>query len=187
VHQRAYPRPLQLTYETPPRVRPGGDTYPRRMVHDHEVAHSRGAGEHGIQERIYSTQRLPWSFCAPGRAQPSQASCEYEVTGGYDGHTDNDQGATESCEEGPFWTEDMQDVPSGGDLAVPGTLGEKLVFQGTVKNLKGEPVKGAKAEVWQADGDGFYDIQYPDRKTPNDRGRVIARDDGTMMVSRITT
>jgi protocatechuate 3,4-dioxygenase beta subunit len=90
------------------------------------------------------------------------------------------QGATDSCEEGPFFTTDSADVPSGGDLAAPGTVGEKLVFEGTIKNLQGEPVKGATAEVWQADGDGLYDIQYPDRAGPNDRGRVHARADGTL-------
>ena len=32
---------------------------------------------------------------------------------------------------------------------------------------------------WQADGDGVYDIQYPDRDEPNDRGKIIANPDGT--------
>ena len=32
---------------------------------------------------------------------------------------------------------------------------------------------------WQADGDGIYDVQYPDRPEVNDRGRIIAEADGT--------
>ena len=36
-----------------------------------------------------------------------------------------------------------------------------------------------KAEVWQADGDGIYDVQYPDRPEANDRARIVAEQDGT--------
>ena len=33
---------------------------------------------------------------------------------------------------------------------------------------------------WQADGDGIYDVQYPDSKEVNDRGKILAKDDGTV-------
>lgn len=71
-----------------------------------------------------------------------------------------------------------------------------MYFIGTVKNVKGEGLKGATVDVvstgsssmtvedphhfdqWQADGDGVYDIQYPDREEPNDRGKILANPDG---------
>ncbi|KZT60312.1 aromatic compound dioxygenase [Calocera cornea HHB12733] len=87
-------------------------------------------------------------------------------------------GATESCEEGPFFTVDAPELPSGTSLVKDGTLGEAMYFESTVKNLQGEPIKGAKLEVWQADGDGLYDVQYPDRQEANNRARILATDDG---------
>ena len=70
-----------------------------------------------------------------------------------------------------------------------------MYFSGTVKNLAGEAVKDATVDIvralcspcdvrshscqWQADGDGVYDIQYPDREEPNDRGKILANPDGT--------
>ncbi|OBZ68135.1 Hydroxyquinol 1,2-dioxygenase [Grifola frondosa] len=88
-------------------------------------------------------------------------------------------GCTESCEPGPFYTEDAPEIPSGSSLAKAGTTGEAMFFSGTVKNLKGEGIKGARIDVWQADGDGIYDVQYPGRTEPNDRGRIVASPDGS--------
>ncbi|KAI0930370.1 hypothetical protein AcV5_007104 [Taiwanofungus camphoratus] len=88
-------------------------------------------------------------------------------------------GCTDSCEEGPFYQPDAPEVPSGSSLAKTGTIGEVMFFNGVIKNTKGEGVKGAKVDVWQADGDGIYDVQYPGREEANDRGKIIAETDGT--------
>ncbi|KAH9942311.1 aromatic compound dioxygenase [Epithele typhae] len=89
-------------------------------------------------------------------------------------------GCTDGCEEGPFWTKDAPTVPSGSSLAKKGTTGESMYFAGTIKNLQGEVVKGATAtSQWQADGDGLYDVQYPNREEANDRGTIVANPDGT--------
>ncbi|EIM87807.1 aromatic compound dioxygenase [Stereum hirsutum FP-91666 SS1] len=88
------------------------------------------------------------------------------------------EGCTLSCEPGPFWTTDAPLVPSGSLLAKPSTEGEPLFFSATVKNTKGEPIEGVIAEVWQADGEGAYDVQDPNRDGADDRGRIIAQKDG---------
>jgi len=88
-------------------------------------------------------------------------------------------GCTDSCEAGPFYTEDAPEVPSGVSLAKSGTTGEAMFFSGSVVNTKGQGIRGAKIDVWQADGDGVYDVQYPDRDEPNDRGKIVAESDGT--------
>jgi len=88
-------------------------------------------------------------------------------------------GCTESCEPGPFFTNDAPELPSGSTLAKSGTHGEPMFFTASVKNTKGQGIPGAKAEVWQADGDGIYDVQYPDRTEANDRGRIVAEPNGT--------
>ncbi|KAF8584932.1 aromatic compound dioxygenase [Ramaria rubella] len=89
-------------------------------------------------------------------------------------------GCTDSCEAGPFVTDDAPELPSGSSIVGPDTPGERMFFHATVKNLKGEGISGAKAEVWQADGDGLYDVQYPNRNNgvPDDRGRIVAEPNG---------
>ncbi|KAH9949615.1 aromatic compound dioxygenase [Amylocystis lapponica] len=87
-------------------------------------------------------------------------------------------GCTDSCEPGPFYLEGARELPSGSSLAKKGTKGEAMFFSGTVKNTQGQGIKGAKIDVWQADGDGIYDVQYPDREEDNDRGKITAEPDG---------
>ncbi|EJD02993.1 aromatic compound dioxygenase [Fomitiporia mediterranea MF3/22] len=87
-------------------------------------------------------------------------------------------GCTDGCEPGPFYTTDAPEIPSGSSVAIPGTAGELLYFSATVKNTKGEEIQGVKAEMWQADGDGLYDVQYPGRPDINDRARIIAESNG---------
>lgn len=88
-------------------------------------------------------------------------------------------GCTDSCEAGPFYVPNAPEVPSGASLAKAGTTGEAMFFNGTVKNTKGQGIRGAKIDVWQADGDGIYDVQYPGTTEANDRGKIVAEDDGT--------
>ena len=44
--------------------------------------------------------------------------------------------------------------------------------------MDGEPIAGARIEVWQADEDGFYDVQYADLDEPRGRGHLSTDDDG---------
>jgi hydroxyquinol 1,2-dioxygenase len=69
--------------------------------------------------------------------------------------------ATEATVFGPFFVADSPAVALGGDIAA-GASGEPCWVEGTVTGTGGEPVPGARIEVWQADADGFYDVQYDD-------------------------
>ncbi len=71
--------------------------------------------------------------------------------------------ATEATVVGPFFTEDAPHVPLGGDLA-GGAPGEPCWVEGTVTDTEGRPLAGARIEVWEADADGFYDVQYDDAR-----------------------
>jgi hydroxyquinol 1,2-dioxygenase len=75
--------------------------------------------------------------------------------------------ATEATVVGPFFTEGSPRIDNGGDLAF-GAEGQPCWVEGTVTDADGKPVPGARIEVWEADDDGFYDVQYDD-------GRVAAR------------
>jgi hydroxyquinol 1,2-dioxygenase len=75
--------------------------------------------------------------------------------------------ATEATVFGPFFVEGSPHVGLGGDVAA-GAPGEPCWVEGTVTDTSGLPVAAALLEVWEADADGRYDVQYAD-------GRVAGR------------
>jgi len=75
--------------------------------------------------------------------------------------------ATEATVFGPFFAEGSPEIQPGGDIAA-GAPGEPCWVEGTVTDTSGQPVPDALIEVWEADQDGLYDVQYSD-------GRVAAR------------
>jgi hydroxyquinol 1,2-dioxygenase len=75
--------------------------------------------------------------------------------------------ATEATVFGPFFVDDAPLVELGGDIA-SGATGEPAWVEGTVRSTTGEPIPGARIEVWEADEDGFYDVQYGDDRIPHD-------------------
>ena len=75
--------------------------------------------------------------------------------------------ATEATVFGPFFVEGSPEIQLGGDIAA-GAPGEPCWVEGTVTDTSGKPVPNALIEVWEADQDGLYDVQYSD-------GRVAAR------------
>jgi hydroxyquinol 1,2-dioxygenase len=50
-------------------------------------------------------------------------------------------------------------VPLGGDIT-GGAKGRPCHVAGTVRGTDETPVPNARIEVWEADEDGFYDVQY---------------------------
>jgi catechol 1,2-dioxygenase len=57
--------------------------------------------------------------------------------------------------------------------------GEPCVVSGRVLSRDGTPLPGALLDVWQADGNGFYDVQRPDVQPPgNGRGLFTADAEG---------
>ena len=85
--------------------------------------------------------------------------------------------ATESTVLGPFFVEGAPDMPMGANIAKPDTPGAPCAVGGTVRDMKGKPVAGALMDVWEAQGDGFYDVQKPDGL--NARARFRTGADGT--------
>lgn len=71
------------------------------------------------------------------------------------------ENATESTVFGPFFLEDAPEIALGGDIA-GGAQGQHAWVEGTVTDTDGQPVAGARIEVWECDEDGFYDVQYGD-------------------------
>jgi len=68
-------------------------------------------------------------------------------------------GATESTVFGPFFVDGAPEVPLGGDIS-RGAKGIPCYVAGTVRSVDGSALPGARIDVWEADEDGFYDVQY---------------------------
>jgi len=86
------------------------------------------------------------------------------------------RGATEATVLGPFFVEDAPEVELGGDLSF-GAPGEPCWVEGRVTGTDGTPLAEARIEVWEADRDGRYDVQY-DASARAARGRLYADADG---------
>ena len=85
-------------------------------------------------------------------------------------------GATESTVTGPFFVQGAPEIPLGGTIAGPNTPGEPALVSGSVKTSAGKPIAGAVLDVWQASGEGFYDVQQAGGT--NLRGKVKADENG---------
>jgi hydroxyquinol 1,2-dioxygenase len=92
--------------------------------------------------------------------------------------------ATEATVFGPFFVEGSPDVGLGGDVA-GGAPGEPCWVSGTVRDTDGAPVAGALVEVWEADSDGQYDVQYGDDRVAG-RGHLHTDDQGRYRFWAIT-
>ncbi|GAB3200041.1 hydroxyquinol 1,2-dioxygenase [Geodermatophilus arenarius] len=85
---------------------------------------------------------------------------------------------TESTVLGPFHQVESPERQLGDDIALDGK-GAPCLVSGRVTGPDGEPLAGATVDVWQANADGFYDVQQPDVQPPgNLRGLFTADDDG---------
>lgn len=84
--------------------------------------------------------------------------------------------ATEATVFGPFFVQDAPEIPNGGDIA-GGAAGQPCWVEGTVTDTGGRPVAGARIEVWEADEDGFYDVQYTDQRVAG-RAHLFADENG---------
>lgn len=84
--------------------------------------------------------------------------------------------ATEATVFGPFFVEDAPEIAQGGDIS-GAAAGQPCWVEGTVRDADGNSVPGARIEVWEADEDGLYDVQYPDRRVAG-RAHLYADDQG---------
>lgn len=83
------------------------------------------------------------------------------------------KGITEATVFGPFHVGGAPQYQLGDDIA-NGAPGEVLYVTATVRSADGSPISNASVDTWQADEDGFYDVQVPGAPL---RGRGILRTD----------
>jgi catechol 1,2-dioxygenase len=67
-------------------------------------------------------------------------------------------GETESTVLGPFHVSNAPCYANGANICLDGK-GAPLWVEGRVRDVDGKPIAGATLDVWQANEDGFYDVQ----------------------------
>ncbi|MFH9008187.1 intradiol ring-cleavage dioxygenase [Streptomyces afghaniensis] len=86
--------------------------------------------------------------------------------------------ATESTVLGPFHMVESPPREPGDLIALDGK-GEQCLVTGRVTNEKGDPIANATVDVWQANAEGFYDVQQPGiQPERNLRGLFTTDDNG---------
>jgi catechol 1,2-dioxygenase len=67
-------------------------------------------------------------------------------------------GASESTVLGPFHVVGAPTLPMGANICLDGK-GEDMLVRGRILDTDGRPIDGAVIDVWQANDEGFYDVQ----------------------------
>jgi len=67
-------------------------------------------------------------------------------------------GASESTVLGPFHVANAPELPMGANICLD-RKGEQMAIFGRVVDTEGKPIAGAVLDVWQANDEGFYDVQ----------------------------
>lgn len=87
-------------------------------------------------------------------------------------------GRTEATVLGPFHIEGAPNMAMGDNICRDGK-GEPCVVSGTVHDFNGAAVEGAVLDVWQTNGEGFYDVQQPNGPyDENMRAKFVTGADG---------
>ncbi|MCE5973145.1 6-chlorohydroxyquinol-1,2-dioxygenase [Sinirhodobacter sp. WL0062] len=87
-------------------------------------------------------------------------------------------GATENTVFGPFHVAGAPERKMGDTICLDGK-GDSCLFEGRVIDLHGNPIEGARVDVWSDNAEGFYDVQQPGIQPKwNNRGIFVTGADG---------
>lgn len=67
-------------------------------------------------------------------------------------------GASETTVLGPFHVEDVPELPMGSEICLD-QKGAPILVKGRITGTDGQLIANAKIDVWQANDEGFYDVQ----------------------------
>jgi len=88
-----------------------------------------------------------------------------------------DPKATITTLMGPFYVPGTPEFANGANL-IANNRGERIAVYGQIRNTEGEPVGGAKLEIWQNAPNGLYTVQDPEQPEHNLRGTLHADPNG---------
>lgn len=88
-------------------------------------------------------------------------------------------GATENTVLGPFHVGGAPALEMGANICQDGK-GAPCAVSGRITDEAGNPIAGARVDVWQTNDDGFYDVQQPgEQPDMNMRGLFTTAADGS--------
>lgn len=67
-------------------------------------------------------------------------------------------GASESTVLGPFHVDGAPELPLGSNICLD-SKGQPMLVKGRILDTGGRPIANARIDVWQANDEGFYDVQ----------------------------
>jgi protocatechuate 3,4-dioxygenase beta subunit len=108
-------------------------------------------------------------FCTADRQEMILLSDVLGISALVDAINTTASGATESSVLGPFHNH-AHEFENGQSIASKGAIGEPMLIRGTVSDTDGKPLEGAAVDVWETNGNGFYDMQDPEKDEPDCRG-----------------
>lgn len=93
--------------------------------------------------------------------------------------------ATDSTVLGPFHMTESPQRALGDEIS-SGSAGEPCLVRGRVLDTAGHPLPGSVIDVWQANAEGFYDVQQPESQAAgNGRGLFVADAQGEFWFTTI--
>jgi protocatechuate 3,4-dioxygenase beta subunit len=96
-----------------------------------------------------------------------------------DGQTHPESRGTQTSVLGPFWRPESPLLHAPARLCGEDVDAEPLFVTGRVTDAEtGAPIARAETDVWQADQFGKYDLEYPDLKGSQLRGRLSTDGEG---------
>lgn len=92
--------------------------------------------------------------------------------------------ATEGSILGPFHSHAANNMANGETISHD-PKGEPCLVLCSLKDSDGNPIEGAKIDIWETDSSGFYDVQYDDRQGPDGRCVMVSDKEGQFWFNAI--
>jgi catechol 1,2-dioxygenase len=86
---------------------------------------------------------------------------------------------------GPFWRDDSPPMANGSSLVRGTTPGDPLFVRARVVDRAGQPVTGARVDIWHASTEGYYENMDPAQPEMNLRGRFATDANGEVWFQTI--
>lgn len=135
--------------------------------------HSRSSGQNAN-----SNADKVGKYCTPDRQEMILLSDVLGVSALVDAvNNPISKSATESSVLGPFHN-DAHELSNGDSITSSNAVGEPMLISGTVKDVNGMPIRGAAVDLWETNGNGFYDMQDPEKDGPDCRGIFYTDSEG---------
>ncbi|KIY04205.1 uncharacterized protein Z520_00898 [Fonsecaea multimorphosa CBS 102226] len=93
--------------------------------------------------------------------------------------------ATETSILGPFHNDAAHLLENGQSITSNHGAGEPMLIRGKIMDTAANPVEHALVDIWETDGNGFYDMQNPEYAGPDCRGKFYTDRNGDFFLTGV--